>query len=423
MTLNKKIQILGFEEVIVDGNVIYFDGEPRTAICGKHSVYVPDPGMKIINTYNGKIDCRYDWDKGRNFQEIQGGTFNDESDWYDPVSLMSIVSEVLLLRELGQLGFVPEVGADLFFIKNYVTRCPYGEYHSDPKGRFGYYMKNAKDLPRGNYVPEEAFELPGLELSEAAKGDWMKEDNLINGYLIDVRRTLWDMPSYWPDGADQYLPMFDRVRETKANIIKTVKELGQFPFRQRKKPYQKYYLTGHWVDGTRRTLYRFDQMGIEKDLGNKTLVDLGCCYGAMATEAYLRGARKITGFDNQKEYIDCARMIARKNGHWINYLHRDFENQNVETEIWNYYGKEAVDIVFALSLYKHIHGRLFTLLDGFDWKVAYIESNNAPDGFDSVSCQNIEHGIMTMETAVDEIERLGMTEDRSPRCLWRITSL
>jgi len=52
---------------------------------------------------------------------------------------------------------------------------------------YGYY--ESENLPKDF----EKEIMPHLELSKGAIGDMKKSDNIINGYIIDIRRTMWDM--------------------------------------------------------------------------------------------------------------------------------------------------------------------------------------------------------------------------------------
>ena len=86
-----------------------------------------------------------------------------------------------------------------------------------------------------------------------------KRNNIVNGYLIDVRRTIWDMMRINKEWEDKN-PL--NYNEKITTLRKKIEELGQFPFKERKTPYQSYYLNDVYKDGSRDTLYRYEKMKI-----------------------------------------------------------------------------------------------------------------------------------------------------------------
>jgi len=58
-------------------------------------------------------------------------------------------------------------------------------------------MKDALKLPRGcwdyDIFVEKFIDTGIIEASPGALGDLKKDDNVVNGYLVDIRRTTWDM--------------------------------------------------------------------------------------------------------------------------------------------------------------------------------------------------------------------------------------
>lgn len=273
----------------------------------------------------------------------------------------------------------------------------------------------------GEAAFKEAFLDTGLvEASAGALGDILKNGNIINGYLIDVRRTAWDNMRLSSSQEVDRLSK-DLLRATSPDLDglkEKVVAKGQFPYNQRKQAYQSYFLAGDYCEGSRDTQYRFDQMGIEQDLSGKTVLDLGCCFGAVATEAYRRGARKITGVDAVGDYIECARDLARANSFPINFLEYNLSRgEDFVTYIRELY-EAPISIVFALSLYKHIRSDLWTILNNIEWEVCYLESNNAPEGLGTGHVKEMLAGMQTLSHS--EIVCLGKTEDRSPRIIWKV---
>jgi 16S rRNA G966 N2-methylase RsmD len=97
--------------------------------------------------------------------------------------------------------------------------------------------------------------------------------------------------------------------ELKARITK----LAAFP-KDRSQPYQSYFLKDEgYIKGSRDTLYRFDVMGIAKDLTGKTVLDLGSQLGSMGLETRYRGAINVLGVEFVPEYVDCANALVEYN--------------------------------------------------------------------------------------------------------------
>lgn len=405
-----------FKRAVFDGLSINIDGKVYTTVPGKHAIWIPEMEAKIIWTHNGRIESYRDWDKGQNQELIQSGTFNDQCRGYTFEAVTSILNEVNLLRVLAKFRMAPPVGC-IFHIENFTSFYPFGVWHNDVKGRYGYYIKDAKGLQPGDFSFDKfakAFLETGLvRASQGAQGDLLKENNIVNGYLIDIRRTIWDMIVLTtPYDADEI-----RFFVSNPNVLKDkILELGQFPFKQRSKNYQSYFLDGFgYQEGSRDTLYRLDRMKVPGKLSGESVVDLGCCYGSVCVEMYNRGARNITGLDFQPEYIDCARALARYNGMQINFLQMDLSAWEAHDFLNEYY-PDGVDIVFALSLYKHLGNRLWSLLHGFKWKRCYIESNNTGESRrNSDLVKEMDAGILNFDASVSF---MGFTEDRSPRAIW-----
>lgn len=394
----------------LEDGFIEIENEKHKAIIGKHCIWVPGLQMKIINSFNGKIEPFRDWKKGLNAKEIKSGKFNDNIDW-DFESKKSIVSEYILAAELSKKNMMPNIGKT-FHIENFISDYPYGYKYCDSKGRYGYYMDNANAQNQGEFNLETMLKTKKMIVpSERVIGDLKKGDNIVNGYLVDVRRTIWDMISL--DYSDAWFKKkWKELFELKKNAKKLksdINALTQFPHKQRKENYQTYFMDGKYQTGSRDTLYRFNTMGIEKDLSGKSVVDFGCNLGSIAMECYNRGARPVIGFDYETDYINCARDLAKHNGMNISCVEFDMKTETPKFD-------RAIDIVFALSLYKHVKQDLFRILKSFDWKTCYIESNASVDR-NTQHAKEIETGIKNTGW---KYEFVGMTEDRSPRCVWRI---
>jgi len=407
-----------FEEAIVIGDKIIIEDHAFDVIKGKHEFWIPEMEAKIIWSWNGRIESYTDWDKGRNRELIETQKFNENMVGFNKESIQSIQEEYSLLDKLGKWNMAPPVSG-IFYIKNFITDYPYYRaLNCDSKGVYGIFVKNAEKLVEGKFNRfrfEEIFVDPGLvELSEGAFGDLGKENNMGNGYLIDVRRTLWDSIRWKGELAIKNIEYREDVKKLEKRIL----DLCQFPYGRRKHNYQSYLLGEVYIEGSRDTLYRFKQMEIEEDLSGKTVLDLGSQLGAMCLEAYKRGARWITGLESEMDYVNCARDLVRANGFQINYIKKDL-SKDTKTSIGyiNTYYKNPVDIIFALSMYKHIGDSLWDLLRGISWKTCYVESNNAPDGMKTEHVHKMVEGMSGLDC---EFELIGKTEDRSPRMIWRL---
>lgn len=201
------------------------------------------------------------------------------------------------------------------------------------------------------------------------------------------------------------------------NEIKNmVKKLGQFPYNRRRSNYQSYYLGNKYEQGSRDTMHRLTFMRIPSDLSDFSVLDLGCQIGALCAEAYNRGSRFIYGLDMREDYIYCAKELAEYNNHNIHYVQMDICNTH---DVLDCIGNYTFDIVFLLSMFKHLKGRGFTTLKELKWKTAYIESNNCPTGYKSKQAIIMEMHMRKLWPDLD-IQRLGVIQDRGSRCIWKL---
>jgi len=410
-----------FKQAEIKGDEIRIDHKAYPVIRGKHCIWIPHLEMKIIWSFNGKIESLKEWDKGRHNEVIKSHTFNENEGWKEE-SITSIISEYKILNELSNHGMAPPVN-DYFYIQSLISEYPDGVRNCDCQGAYGYFIKDANKLEKGKYSYDEfkkVFLDTGLIVaSDGARGDLAKPANTVNGYLVDVRKTIWDMMEWngEEDPVDQSEFNYNGSTDILL-LIERIQNLSQFPHKERKQNYQSYYLIDHYEEGSRNTIYRMMEMKVELDLSGKTVVDLGCQLGSMAMECYRRGARKVTGLEYETDYVDCARDLARVNNFQINLLQMDLTDSEEVIEYLNGYYKEGIDILFALSIYKHIpRGCFIKLLEEINWKVCYLESHNAPDGEKTGHVVDIIKIINDLDC---EVECLGIIEDRSPRMVWRM---
>jgi hypothetical protein len=413
------MRIIKQAEILNDATIL-IDGDKYDLVIGKHSFYVLgyyEFGLKITNSHNGKIEPYTDWQYGFNKEEIQSGNFNifDTGIDWGFESKKSLVSEYMIMKHLAKNHMAPEIG-DTFYIENFISDYPYGYKRCDSIGRYGYMMKDAnKAIPVERDTIDILEAIRGIKKivipSERTIGDFKKKDNLVNGYLIDIRRTIWDMVSldYSKTWFNKKWKELFECKQNKKTLKDDIKDFTQFPHKEREENYQTYFLDGEYQKGSRDTLYRFKQMQINDDLAGKSIVDLGCNLGSVATECWRRGARIVNAYDYEKDYIDCARVLTRYNQFGISFIDHDLTKQPL-------YFDRKIDIVFALSLFKHMREKLFVLLDSFEWEVCYFESNGCQE--DGKHEKEIED--MFQEFGYD-FEKIGYTEDRSKRVIWKIT--
>ena len=401
--------------------MVFDEKEVQKVMVGKHALWLPDMEIKIIWSHNGKIESFKDWDKGENRSKILDGTFNLWCQGFDEKSQESIIMEYEIMKLLAQEGLAPPVG-DLIYIKLMVSEYPFGVEYCDVLGRFGYEVKDAARIRTGKFTQERMdrlIERENVEVSKGAYGDIFKLGNVVNGYLIDVRRTLCDMIKF--RNYDSVIDLNDVDNPSLDELQNKIVELTQFPHKERKQNYQSYFVNGGYSDGSRDTEIRYQLMGIKQSsMKGCSVLDLGCNLGAMLFEAFRRGATKMVGLDKEKDYINTARELAFYNKTPINFIVRDLSETDKVVEFVNVYFRGCVDVVFALSLYKHIGNVLFDFLKKISWKTCYIESNNASEGLETGHVKEILKGMKSLEA---KVEYLGQTTDRSPRCVWRLEAI
>lgn len=414
-----------YEVAEITKDTIIIDGIEYPVVKGKHCMWVPDTNMKLIWAYNGKIESYRSWDRGRNREALLKQTFNDDCMGWSATTMYSIANEYKIFSELAKMNFSPPIEG-VFYVKNIISDFIYDSTHCDCMGLYGYYISDANKLDKGSFsintFMKKFVDKKLIHCSTGAIGDLEKENNIINGYLIDIRRTIWDM-MVWEKTSDLIdIAISFMYMENENKLKESIKKLTQFPYGQRKQNYQSYYLIGDkYQEGSRDTLYRFEKMGIDKELKGKSILDLGCCLGSMCSEGYRRGARHISGLDYEYDYVKCARDLARYNSMQINFLQKDLTKiDDTVSFVDSYYKEEPIDIIFALSLYKHIGSCLWGILKRIRWKICYIESNNSPNGIDDGQGKKMDDELKRQTNW--GVKYIGLTEDRSPRCVWKVTN-
>jgi len=196
-----------YNKAIVSDDNIVIDGKLYPIKIGKHAVWIPglNGGAKIILSYKGIIESR-SWKKGRNVKEIKNDTFGQQKG-FEVKSLKSIVNEYEIVKMFSKYYMTPPVSG-IFYIKEF-TSSFFKDNFTDDKGVYGYYMFDANKMVSGKWNFDkfisdfyDRFEFSEwtLERTDLKKGiyggclgDLHKIQNNVNGYIVDFRRTLFDM--------------------------------------------------------------------------------------------------------------------------------------------------------------------------------------------------------------------------------------
>lgn len=140
-------------------------------IVGNHSIWFPKLKIKIPFQYKGKI-TKY---------------INPPEQLYEREH--NIINELTILTVLNKIKMAPKING-LIYIKNFITNYP-TDSNVDNFGVYGYKMKDVTNLKCGKFNIHKIKQLP-IKCSNEALTDIV--NNVINGYVIDIRRS----------GADTY---------------------------------------------------------------------------------------------------------------------------------------------------------------------------------------------------------------------------
>jgi SAM-dependent methyltransferase len=378
-------------------------------VLGNHGVWMPGRCIKVPFQWSGRVTKR---------------TRREAS-----YSRETIVDEVCILRALAELRMAPPVG-DLVYFKNIVSDYP-GAWHCDPCGAYGYEIADARSLKPGRYdvasmramweqqpdgtagfelacvaaplKPTPFHDLP-VEGSPGAWGDVAKPDNVVNGYLVDVRRTGWDLLQW--KGHRFELPGL-----LEEDLAARVHRECQFPAGKRAEAYQDFYLDRLWHLGQRRVVERAELLGFAPRAGESVL-EIGCQSGGFLQLGALAGA-EVIGVEIDPNYIDCARALARSSS--LNICIRRLDAVDEMALLLEWIGQRfprGLDHLLALSMEKHLgEEKLFQLVDALGARRTYIETNAVSDArpmklFDQVRARGGVH--------------VGDSHDRNLRRLYRI---
>jgi len=355
-------------------------------VVGNHGVWIPGLGVKVPFQWGGKVT---------KFSRHEAGGSRE-----------SIVDEMEILKALAAKKMAPPVG-DLVFFRNVISHY-FGAWHCDPCGAYGYEIADATTLPPGEFSLEEMKKLPILG-SKGAWGDVTKPDNIVNGYLIDVRRSAHDLLRWggvkWP------LP---DAREVQTDLIESAHKHCQFPAYERDMAYQDFWVNHELVQGQRRVEERAKQLRFRPKAGESVL-DIGTQSGSFLQYAYqaMKGDGLFAGVELSQVYVDHARAIARSCDQNICFRRMDVvQEREIFLEWVKAYFPNGVDHLLLLSMEKHLgEDFMFGLIDMIQAKNTYIETNAVSDGsmklLDRVTARKGVH--------------VGDSNDRNLRRLYKIS--
>lgn len=360
------------------------DATASGAVVGRHALWFPALGIKVPFAWGGRLT---------KYQHTEPG--------YDPAE--TLPHELAILRALAERQMSPPIG-DLVRVDTLITEHP-GAWWADPCGAWGYEMADATRLPPGRFTIEAMQRLP-IVGSPGAWGDIAKPGNVVNGYLVDVRRSAWDMLRW--DGPVAPLP---RVEQDLEALRARVHRECQFPAGERAEAYQDFWIGGAIERGQRRIVERAREMGFDPQPGDAVL-DIGCQAGGFLQLAARAGARAV-GVEISPEYVGCARALARSCLQNISIRRMDVVAERETFLAWvrALFPRGATHLLLC-SMEKHL-GELamFGLVDAIGARRVYIETNAVPD----------EHTAkLAAPVRARGGEFVGFTRDRNLRRLYRI---
>ena len=361
-------------------------------VIGRHAIWFPDVddsayGLKVPFQWGGRVT-----------------KYGHKEASYPPEE--SLPHELRILRALADLGMAPPVG-DLVYIETLISNHP-GGWHADPCGVWAYEMADASELPPGRFDLEAMKALP-IVGSEGAWGDVCKPGNVVNGYLVDVRRSGFDLLR-WSRGDIEPLPL----SPADDLLVTDVHRLGQFPPLERTHAYQDFYTGPRWQTGERRVIERAIALGFMPRPGD-TVLEIGCQTGGFLAHAYLemRGEGVVLGAEVNRDYIDLARRLARRTRQNIAIRQIDAVAQRAELLAWVAERcPGGLDHLLVLSMEKHLgEAEMFSLIDAIGARRTYIETNAVSEA---------RPWKLLQEVADRGGIHVGNSNDRNLRRLYRI---
>lgn len=372
---------------------------PDGAVIGKHAIWLPPRSNRSL--YGVKIPFQF----GGRVQKYRHP--NEAS--YD---LTTLGTEYTLLMWLALQRCAPPLG-DWVYYKTAISEH-LGAWWADPLGAYGWEMADATRMSVTGKATEpvlRAMRSAGDVVGSAgAWGDLLHpdRDNILNNYVIDVRRSGFDCLKLATTTVKHDVPIYE---EDPAALLSDLRRDGQFPFRERELPYQEVLVNRSWQVGEREVRHRANILTFAPGTGHSVL-DLGTCTGGFLQYAHALGASRLVGVDNQPEFVDLARRLARAAGMNICYRHVDLTALTMGILGWlGAVFPWGVDHLLVLSMGKHVtEERLWTLVDIIHAGCTYLETNAIkgppyPLASDVVA----RNGVMT-----------GFTMDRNRRACYAI---
>lgn len=319
-------------------------------VVGRHACWLPELQIKLPFAWGGLIT---------KYRHAEPG--------YD--SADSLPHELAILHALAHEGMAPDIG-ELVRVETLISNHR-GAWHADPIGAWGYQMADATKLPPGRFTLDRMRTLP-IAGSEGAWGDIAKPGNVVNGYLIDVRRSAWDMLRWTGELVPERLIVDLDAEALRAHIHCEC----QFPVGERDVAYQDFWLGGALERGQRRIAERAEAMGFRPRIGDSVL-DIGCQAGGFLQLAARAGVSRLAGVDVEQRYVECGRALARSCGQNICIRQMDVVAEREAFLAWvRAYFPAGVDHLLCLSLEKHIgEGFLLDLIDAIGARRTYVETN------------------------------------------------
>ncbi len=362
-------------------------------VVGQHSAWLPSLQVKVPFQWGGSL---------QKYRKITEQRYAREQ----------IGEDYALLQTLQMLGWTPPIG-DWVYFKTVISEHP-GAWWADPCGAYGYEMGDALQCPTGTYTHEQFRDSGLVTGTPGAWNDLKKAGNVINGYLIDIRRSGWDRLRWTGQAAP--VPTYT---EDRAALAQDLMRDGQFPFRARAQAYQEFLLDGEWQAAEREVRHRAETLGFQPWHG-ETILDIGTQLGGFLTYAATRLAApqhaEYVGLDVQPEYVDLARRLARANG--LNLCVRQmnaFVEPDELTRWLNDLWPGGVGHCLLLSMLKHLprgEADVWDLYHALQPKHYYLETNAVKDGAEAPLDQGVKlrGGILT-----------GWSTDRHRRACYKVT--
>jgi hypothetical protein len=345
------------------------------SVVGRHGVWLPKLQVKVPFQFGGRI-VKYQHPNEKSYPLVMLG------------------EEIAILRALAAEQMAPPIDQWVYF-KTVISEHP-GGWWADPCGAYGYEMRDAAQLPPGQFTRAKLEAMGRVTGSPGAWSDLDKPGNVLNGYLVDIHRSGWDRLRW--EGAPASVPTY---MEDPLMLKEDLKREGQFPFRERTEAYQEYFLRDRWWPGEREVVKRAALLGFQVSPGESVL-DIGTCLGGFLIRAWQRahGEGRFIGLDTQPEYLDLARRLARANGANLCFrqwdIGRDLPTLEA-TKTWlsqvlpastSTIGGEPSNGVglthlLLLSMLKHLPGgevAVWQIVDSLCPDVSYLETNAVKEG-------------------------------------------